>query len=178
MRLIEQSSNLGCLSINTLQPMAGFSKGFASSPVLACGTPLLAPLPQALYPDRARSGGPAGPKVGMGFPVETLTPWAVVAPNAGSAKPTSWAALHSTDVSGCPRPLGIALVCTGAPEDGDQAAADQAEQFTAMPRNNVARLPRKIAQHGGDTLRRGDLACLLPGADIGEEDGDDSVGLL
>ena len=76
------------------------------------------------------------------------------------------------------RPLGVALVCAGDPEDGDQAAADQAVQLTAMPRNDVAGLLRKVAQRGGDALRRGGLACLLPGADIGEEDGDDSVCLL
>ena len=69
-------------------------------------------------------------------------------------------------------------MCAGDPKDGDQAAADQAVQLTAMPRNDVAGLPRKVAQRGDDPFRRGGLACLLPGADIGEEDGDDSVRLL
>ena len=75
MGTFEQGSSLGLLFFNTLQRKAGYSKGCVASPFLACGTPLIAPLPQALYLDSAWSRGPAYPKLGTGFTVESLTAW-------------------------------------------------------------------------------------------------------
>jgi hypothetical protein len=46
----------------------------------------------------------------------------------------------------------IALMRGGCPEDGDQAAADQAEQLAAMPRKDGAGRPGELAQRMRDLI--------------------------